>query len=202
MALVTTEIALVETYQPYQGMSDQRRLVSGVPRGMRVFNIFEAAVAAKPLNDTQTLIATTDLISRNFAYVLAHIYMQLNQDTAFDWNNRGQLRVRNAVPAHGGFGSTLQKYALALEDVTDPTDHAESWIMRPLSLLQQGAPSQPIWNTTLPPTTEMHVSMQFTNSTAAASAAGIMSAGIWLWEYDLAQAQMWPINYASPVQIR
>ena len=203
MALVTTEIQLTESYQPYEGLSDALRLRTGVPRGLRVFNVFEAATDAKPLNDTQTLIATTDLISRNFAYVLAHIYMQLNQDTAFDWNNRGQLRIRNAIPSQGGSGeSTLQKYALALEDVVDPTDHGESWVMRPLSLLQQGAPSLPIWNTTLPPTVEMHVSMQFTNSTAAASAAGIMSAGIWLWEFDLAQAQKIGLNYAPSVNIR
>ena len=199
MALVTTEIQLTESFQPYEKPPAALLWNTAVPRGLRMFNAFEAVVAAKPLNDDQSLLITTDLISRSFAYILAHFYASLEQDTAFDWNNRGQLRVRNAMPT--ATGSTLQQYAMALEDVVVPGDHTESWIARPLSILPPSSPSGfPMWNSVL--SGEMHVSMQFTNGNDAASAVGSLSAGIWLWEFELIQAQRYGLNYAIPVQGR
>lgn len=199
MAIVTTTVTLTNAWQPYERPPQQIAQATWIPRGLRTFDTYLATLDAKPINDDQTLIVTTGNLSLNFGYRLAHIYLDFDQDVAFSWNPRGVLDVLNGIPSVAG--TTIQRYSLALEDTVRPDDHTERAVMRPL-ITDLNVDSLPMWRAFITAGTTQSVSMRFTNSADPAGAAGEVTAGIHLWEYEIEALHRYPVNAGIPVTLR
>ena len=201
MAIVTTTVTLSNGWQPYERPPQQWTQATWIPRGLRTFDTYLATLDAKPINDDQTLIVTTGNLSLNFGYRLAHLYCSFDQDVAFSWNNEGTLDILNGIPSVAG--TTIQRFVLTLRDIVIPGTAADE---REIARMDHGGspfdPNQPLWRAFITAGTTQSVSMRFTNSADPAGAAGEVTAGIHLWEYELEALHRWPVNAGIPVTQR
>lgn len=190
MALVTTTITAVERYNPYERPPDELTLRTAIPRGLRYFTSTSQTLDAKPVNDQQLLIVTGELPS-NYAYVMADVMLGISQDVADDWSRNVRLNLRNFLPGLPGIDGD---WMLSWEDVSGGDGRAA---LQPASVVLPRFPlrrSQELGT--------VGFSLIARNSAAAVGAAGVVRAYISFYEYDLAQIQYFPANFAPNVQIR
>lgn len=189
MALVTTTIDAIGRYTPYQRPPDEAVLRTAIPRGLRYFTVTSVTLDAKPINDTQLLIVTGELPSA-YAYVMADLMLSVTVNTASTWERECRLNLTNWLPGAPGIDGDWMfkvqdmggdgRLVLQPESVELPRF--------PLRRSQELSP----------------VSFSVITRTVAApaSTAGTVRSYISFYEYDLAQIQYFPANFAPSVQIR
>ncbi len=190
-AVVLDSFSFTEVYRPYQGIPDAVRVGTAVPRGMRIFFINQVATQAKPLNDTHEILAGLTL-SSNFAYLPQDFNARIVSDTAFDYQSRGYweyVNTNGALPT-----GTIQHFPCPAVDITRIPSPSESTI---ISFEAGASPRAMIWPI-VPPASPV-LTFKISNIVAQAEAIGEFNAFATFLEYDLEQAQLFPINFPTPV---
>lgn len=192
VALVTDNIVLLPSYTPFERPPDNTTLYSLIPRGVRRF-FFNAATAAKPINDGYNMSAVATLPA-NFAYIFTKFNLQLSVDRVSDFDTTFNLKLLNHIPGQSigvsenvmasgtviAFGGTDPQYSAQTVDLSDFT--------------------APFWAVT--PNSAVTFILTMRNSAAAAAAAGFLICHVEFLEYDLTQAQRYWLNTPVPVLTR
>lgn len=191
MAIVTTTIEMTPTYRPFERPPDAAALWTAIPRGLRGFVVENAVLDAKPLNDDQQLILTGVLPS-NFAYIFAEISLRLLVDVAAAWDTEYTLILQDFYQGRPDLiGQWNFDFASSnLQSTARGQGH---------TAVQQ-VPKQPMWNPRDTPGIDINISTF--NGTDPVGAAGNVWAFINFWEFDLEQAQKYPINTPFPTHAR
>ena len=193
MANVAVTIAMEPTYLPYERPPDPQTLWSAIPRGFRGLVAESEILAAKPVNDTETL-ALTGTLPANFAYIFADISLRLTQNRAFDWHNEYTLNLQNyyqgSVSLSSNWNFTFSNNAGGVAGDTRGAGF-QSGYSYPKSIMW--APRG---------TAGILVNITCRNLGANAATAGNISAYINFWEFDLEQARKYPINAPFPTHSR
>lgn len=193
MAVVTQAPQVRVDYSPFEGMNEASRLWSAVPRGLLRFNSI-TALAAKPVNDSIDLTFTCSLPS-GFAYVLSTLSFEIGVDTASDWDAVARGRVFNGLP-NAPIGN-IQVAPFAMSNVPNTVAGDPQRVLN-FSLGCLGD-----WYSGVivrPPAAVGHsFILQYHNSAAAVQAAGTISFNLSVYQYELNQAQRFPLNFPTPV---
>ena len=193
MANVAVSIAMDPTYLPYERPSDPATLWTAIPRGLRGFIVELGILAAKPVNDTETL-ALTATLPANFAYVMAEISLRLSQDVASDWQASYTLNLQNW---YQGFLGVSTNWNIFFDNNSGGTGAPDT---RGNPFRQPVIPTQPMWAPK--GTSGILINITTKNLQAAVGAAGTISAYINFWEFDLEQVKKFPINTPIPTHAR
>ncbi len=197
-AVVTDNLAFLETYQPFERPPDSQTLYSLIPRGVRRF-FFQAATSVKPVNDQMDIFLTATL-PENFAYIISKFSYQLVVDTASDWDAEVELRLLNHIPGQPNGIAELISCQAPLK-VNATRNDAKTVLSHTVNLAMF---TGPFWKADPPltsggtPTFRVHHS----NTAAAVGGAGFVTSHCEFLEYDLTQAQRYYINTPYPVLTR
>ncbi len=171
---------------------DLVRQITAIPRSIVTFNILNGVISAKPLNDTAELIIGLSL-EPNFAYRWIDLMWSLDQDAAFDWNNRGYIEITNGI--RNLEAGMTQRHVVVMDDVTVVPGPSERIIARTgvdpvvryIIQTTQISGSAPI------------ITFKASNETAAAALAGTTNFYCSFYEYDIEQVETYPVHYAQLV---
>lgn len=189
MALVTTTIDASSRYIPFERPPDAAVLRTAIPRGLRIFSAVSVALDAKPINDTQLLIVQGEL-PRNFAYVIADLMLSVTVNVAPNWERECRLNLRNWLP---GLPAIDGDWMMNVGDIGGDGRlvlFAES-VDLPRFPLRGSQELSPV-----------AFSLISRNVAAPAGTAGTVRFYLSFYEYDLAQIQYFPANFAPSVQLR
>lgn len=165
---------------------DMVRELTPFPRALVNFSITDGTISIKPLNDTAELVVSI-VLDGSFAYRMVEASANMIQDTARDWNGLCFMEFTNAI-RNLPIGSTQRHTFLRSNGTHTPTP-TEMWILSPgpdipRYLIQ--AVSQAATPT---------IVFKANNDTAAASVAGTFSCHFSFLEYDIEQAERFPLHY-------
>jgi len=191
MANVAVAIAMQGTYQPFERPPDPAALWTAIPRGLRGFIVELDALAAKPVNDTETL-SLTGTLGPGFAYVFAEISLNLTQDQAADWATEYSLNLQNFYQGNLTLGQTWNfSFSPVGLGGQERGNGFASMDQSPRAVMF--APKN---------TSGIQINISTFNDVATVAAAGTVSAYINFWEFDLEQARKFPVNAPVPVHSR
>lgn len=186
MAVVLTSLVAAFSRTPFIKIPDLQRELTSMPRSIVNFELTAATLAAKPVNDTQELNVSI-VLPVEFAYRLINLSISLVQDVANDWTNRGYLEITNGV--RGPQVGSTQRYQAVMDFATRIPTPSEMWIARlsnfPTDILQAIGGSAPV------------IVYKAHNATAAVGAAGTVNFLTTFLEYDIEQAQRFPIHWPT-----
>lgn len=151
-------------------------------------------VDAKPVND-QIDVFLTATLPENYAYVMRNFNLQLSADTASDWDNTVVLRMFNHIPGQevGTAEMISTEMSLFVPAGATPTLTVNQ------HRLNLAAFTMPMWAVHGGSIT---FRVELTNIAAAVGAAAFVITHCEFYEYDLTQAQRYPLNTPFPVQAR
>ncbi len=161
-----------------------------MPRGLRRF-FLQTDVSLKPVND-QINVFITATLPENFAYIMRSFNLVLSADTASDWDNTCPMRMFNHIPGQevGTNEEIATELSLYVPATQNPTLIANQ------HRVNVSAFTAPMWAVHGGSIT-FRVSL--TNVAAAAGAAAFVTTHCDFYEFDLTQAQRYPINTPFPV---
>lgn len=194
MAVVQTSTTTNFSRTPFLKPPDAVRAQTAMPRALVNFALLSSTVAAKPLNDQHELILSINL-PREFAYRMVDLTVTLFQDTADDWVANGYLEVTNGI--RGLQAGSTERHSVILDQGLKRVPTAiEMWIAvsvpsrLPTYIIQAQDGIAPV------------MTFKAANRTAAASAAGALDCLFTFLEYDIEQAQLFPVHWPSMVYTR
>ena len=195
MAIVSDQLVSAFSRTPFVKPPDLAREWTAMPRALVNFEILDGTISAKPLNDTAELLVAIDLPVQ-FAYRLVSLNCALVQTDngatgAHDWAAFSFLEITNAV--RGLQGGNTQQWALTNDFVFDVpggggNDALEMWIARfehvmPTDILQARDGIAAV------------IVFKAANQTAAATIAGSVNFLATFLEFDIEQAQRFPVHW-------
>lgn len=151
-----------------------------------------AALAAKPINDTELLTINWSL-PEGFGYVLNEINVNIDQDRANDWSLSGTYRQSHSSIVQEGFDY------LTTFDFIASSNTGVSTRKRSTRITAGILPRTPIVPSSHNTPT---FAISFTNFTATAALAGTVDALVSYFEYDLEQISFYPAHFAQAVITR
>lgn len=158
---------------------------------MKQFTVAGGTLAAKPVNDQELLTITMNL-PIGFGYILAEIHLNINVDTADDWNEFAELIVSNPTIQTAGVD-----YRLPIAMANTSNDAAALNVRT--SNIPAGVLSRiPI----IPAQASVFTQIRYTNLAAAVQAAGTVDAVVSFWEFDLEQISYFAAHSAMNVLTR
>ncbi len=191
MANVAVTIAMDATYQPFERPPDAAALWTAIPRGLRGFVVSTGTLAAKPVNDTETL-SLTGTLPNGFAYVFAEISLSISQDQAGDWDDRYVLNLQNwyqgMIAVSSFFGFDFSPVGLGATERGNGVGSRDAFPKAPM--------------VASPGSSGILINIITFNDVATVAAAGTVNAYINFWEFDLEQIRKFPINSPYPVHAR
>ncbi len=189
MAVVLTSLLTTFSRTVFIKPPDAQRGLTAMPRALVNFSILDGVVDAKPLNDQHDLVISI-LLPREFAYRLIDRTMTLFQDKADDWLPFGYLEVTNGVRSLEG-GAT-QRHTIAIDlglrrvpasGILSMWQAGRRDPVRPTYVIQALDGSAPV------------VTVKMKNQGSAAAAAGTFDCLFTFLEYDIEQAQLFPVHW-------
>ncbi len=192
MAQVTTAIAMVGSYQPFERPPQNIALWTAIPRGLQSFTINTQSLDAKPINDIH-LLSCTATLPPNFGYVFSEVALQISQDVADAWDPAFLLNLQTFYWAPEAVSNGLSISAM-LPSLASGFGTVRCFAGR------TGAFAFPLIGT--PGTSGIAINLQATNQAAPAGAAGVVDAYINFWQFDLEQIRKFPINSPVPTSSR
>ncbi len=186
MAVVLDSLGATATRTVFLKPPDMVRELTPVPRALVNFDVLNGVISAKPLNDTAELTIGITL-SGSFAYRWVEVMASMVQDTARDWNGLCYLELTNAV-RNLEAGMTMRHTALRSNGTRTPTP-TEMWILTGTTDIPKYV-IQAVSQVATPV-----ITFKANNDTAAASAAGTVNFHAAFLEYDIEQAERFPIHY-------
>ncbi len=159
-----------------------------MPRSLVNFNVDDGVLSAKPLNDTAELFISI-VLPVQFAYRFLTFTWDLIQDVAFNWQN-GYMTVTNGI--RGIAQGTSHRWHItnpSVDHIVTPVSEMKilHWSDHgPTDILQSiVAGSSPV------------IVFKVNNVAAEAGAAGTTSFLATFLEYDIEQAQRFPIHWPT-----
>ncbi len=192
VAVVSTQLVAAFTRTPYIKPPDLTREWTAMPRSLVNFDILNGVLAAKPVNDQQELIISFALPTE-FAYRMLSLVVSLIQDVAHDWRNRSYLEVTNGI--RGLQIGATSRYAMSNESLDRIPTISEMFLARfqrapPGDVFQARDGVAPV------------ITFKASNQTAAVGAAGTVNCLATFLEYDIEQAQRFPIHWPALIYNR
>lgn len=192
MAQVLDSLATTRTRQVFTKMPDIPREYTPVPRAIVQFHIDSGVVAAKPVNDTYEITISVVLELRA-AYRFLDFNWSLITDTAKDFTPIGYMEIINGI--RGAPIGQTNRHAFTLGDSTLRDNSLdEVWIAKFVSELDRPRYIVQSVRQGIAPT----IAFNAVNLTAAASLAGTTDFFCSFFEYDIEQAEHFPLHF--PVQ--
>lgn len=200
MAVVLVSLSATLSRTVFVKPPDMQRQYTAIPRAIVNFNILNGVIDAKPLNDTEELIIGMSL-DGNFAYRWIDLNFSLIQDVANDWANRAYVEITNGI--RNLVAGATQRHVITLDDLTR--------IPTPVEMLAARAPAgQSVSDLpryviqTNPPGSASSpiITFKATNNNVAAGAAGTCNFYSSFFEYDIEQAEAFPLNNPVTVFLR
>jgi hypothetical protein len=193
MALVIQNVAMVESFVPFERPPQALTLWTAIPRGLTSFIVDVRQLNLIAAGDT-ALLNLTATLPPNFGYVMndANLTLAMNE-AGSEWAPTYNLNLQNFYRAPGlGLalnGNWVQNMVgAAQDDSTKSSSNIQPW------------PSFPIIG--FPGTTGALIVLSTFNNTTDAKAAGTINAYISFWQFDLEQIRKFAINSPSPVHVR
>ncbi len=147
-----------------------------------------ATLAAKPVNDT-ILLSINFTLPGGFGYVLAEISLNIEVDTATDWNANAMFLMAAPTPE-----ATLIDVRMPIEMASTGNGGVDLGVRA--SRIPSGTLSRiPI----MPGQSGTFTSLRYANLAAAVGAAGTVDAYCAFWQYDLEQMEYFPAHMATNV---
>ncbi len=192
MAVVLDSLSATLTRTVFVKPPDLLRELGAMPRAIVNFNILNGVISLKPATDQQELIIGMTLDS-NFAYRWVDLVWSLVQDVAFDWNARGYLELTNAI--RNLVISATQRHMVILDDVQRVPQGGEMILARGQAFVS----SIPRYIIQRPPSIDAGPTITFkaTNQTSAAGAAGTTNFYASFLEFDIEQAERFPLHWPA-----
>ncbi len=189
MAVVNTTVVTTFSRTPFIKPPDLQRGFTSMPRALVNLSALNAVIDAKPINDQHDLLVSL-VLPREFAYRMVDLSATLFQDRADDWLGFGYIEVTNglrSLPA----GST-QRHTVAIDQGLRKVPAVGT-----LSMWQLGRedPRRPTYVIQAINGIAPTMTMKFKNQTATAAAAGTMDFLMTFLEYDIEQAQLFPVHW-------
>ncbi len=197
MAIVTVSLVATLSRTVFVKPPDLLRQFTAIPRAIVNFNILNGVITAKPINDDEELTISM-ILPTTFAYRWVDLNWSLSQDVANSWLNRSYLEITNGIRNLAG-GAT-QRHVITNDDLIQIPGGTEMIAARapsagsvsdiPRYVIQSNPPGSgnaPI------------VTFKSTNQTDPAGAAGTSNFFASFFEYDIEQAEAFPIN--NPVTV-
>lgn len=180
------------TRTPFIKPPDLVREFTAMPRAIVNFELTNSVLTAKPVNDQAELIITIQL-PVEFAYRWISLNVSVIQDVAFDWNG-SYIEITNGVRGLA-LGAT-QRWSTSKQNVDKIPTLNEMWIA--------------FWNEKVMPTDILQardgnavvMTYKASNRNVAVGAAGTANCLFSFYEYDIEQAQRFPLHYATQVYSR
>lgn len=160
-----------------------------VPRGVRRFQ-FQDDTSAKPINDQQNIFLTASL-PEGFAYIIQRFTWHYSIGVT-DWDDQIELRLLNHIP--GGEIGSAEFMFLTTAVMAGAGVAAARALVAPFSDLRMF--TSPMW---APEVGGFSFRVFATNTGAPATSAGFIISHVEFLEYDLTQAQRFPVNTPIPV---
>ncbi len=188
MALVSDQLVSAFTRTPFIKPPDLLREWTSIPRALVNFDILDGTISAKPVNDQQELLIAVDL-PVEFAYRLVTVNVALFQDVANNWVDRAGFEITNAV--RGLQLGNTQQWAMTIDSLRDVPGFGgaieEMWIARfehviPTDILQSRDGIGAV------------IVFKASNVSAAVGGAGTVNFFCTFLEYDIEQAQRFPVH--------
>lgn len=178
---------------------DTIREWTDMPRAIVNFNILNGVISAKPVNDQQELIVSMTLPTFG-AYRFLDFTASLIQDVANDWNPIAYLEVTNAI--RNLQSGMTQRHAIRINDALRIPVPLEMWITDSSSSQPASLPRYIFQRSQASQSAEPVVTFKATNQTAAAGAAGTLDFFASFMEFDIEQAERFPIHWPTMVYSR
>ncbi len=188
MAVVLDSISATLTRTAFVKPPDLQRELSSMPRAIVNFNVLDGTISIKPVNDTQELIIGMSL-DATFAYRMVDFSCSLIQDVANDWNSLAYLEITNAI-RNLETGAT-QRHHIAISDGTRIPTPVEMWVAR----FASGEPGPPRYVIQAATGSAPVITFKATNNTAAAGVAGTVNFFMSFFEFDIEQAERYPMHW-------
>ncbi len=196
MAVVLTSLTATLKRTVFLKPPDLVRELTAVPRAIVTFNILNGTIDAKPVNDQQELIIGMTLDGQ-FAYRWIDLAFSLIQDVANDWQSRGYVELTNAI-RNLEAGST-QRHVIIFDDLIRIPTPVEMLASRAPSALVSDIPRYVIQTPASSAGASPVITFKATNQAAAVGAAGTCDFYASFYEYDIEQAERFPLHYANLV---
>ncbi len=163
------------------------RQYSPWPRAIANFSVLNGAVSAKPVND-QLEMQISVVLDPTFAYKMFDWNISVQQDTAFQWDDRAFIEVVDGVKNLPG--GNQQRHAVALVDVNDSIATGQMWIANsdtniPRYVIQASGGNTIFWN------------FFAINTNNNVGAAGSLNCNFRFWEYEIEQVEYYALHYAT-----
>ncbi len=193
MATVTTALALVRDYVPYERPPQPQTLWTAIPRGLQSGIVNNGTLDAKPINDDQLLTCTMTL-PPNFGYVMADAQLTVTVDRGADWGAFTNLNLTNF---YRGAPGNITTFEADYRQEFHPNSIFSG--SRSMSVVQPW-PTYPI--VALNGSSPIIVVLSAVNQNDTAASAGTVFAFVSFWQFDLEQIRKFPINSPQPVHSR
>jgi len=193
MSVVAVVIPMEPTYLAYERPPDASTLWSAIPRGLRGFVVGTGILAAKPLNDTETL-SLTGTLPANFAYIFSDISLRLSQDKAYKWGAEYTLSLQSY---YQGMTAVISNWNF---DFAREEDRTTAGTRGGGAQAGYSYPKNIIWAPR--GSSGILINIHNANLNSEEALAGTVSCYINFWEFDLEQARKFPLNSPFPVHSR
>jgi len=166
-----------------------------MPRALVNFDILNGVISAKPVNDQQELIIDM-VLDPTFAFRFLEVAVSLTQEQAAGWQNFGYLELTNAI-RNLEIGAT-QRHVVPNSVVSRVPAGANMWISHPddaqnmprYVVQSRAAGAAPV------------VTFKAKNTTDPSSTAGTVDFHCSWMEFDIEQAERFPIHWPALVYSR
>ena len=190
MAVVTTSLLSTLSRTTLIKPPDNIREWGPLPRAMLNFEVTSGVLDAKPLNDQQTLTIAI-ILPVSFAYRLVDANVQVDQDVSASWDVNPTLEVVNAI--RGLPLGVVNRHPWVLL----PSFRAA---VAPVAMVTMRSPRQPAYiMQSIAQGIAPVITFRASNVTDPAGLAGLVFAYFSFLEYDIEQAQRFPIHYPQTV---
>lgn len=194
MAVVTDSPTALFSRTPFIKPPDLEREWTAMPRSIVNFALTGSVISIKPINDQQELIISIDLPAE-FCYRWLTSTVFVIQNNARDWSDRSYVEITNGV--RGVALGNMQEWPMVNEFVDKIPSSSEAWIARggsdtrlPTDILQAIRGVAPT------------ITFKASNIGAPAGTAGTMNCLFTFLEFDIEQAQRFPIHWPTNILAR
>lgn len=197
MAIVADSLLATLRRTVFVKPPDLIRELTAMPRALVTFNILNGVISAKPLNDSQELTISM-ILDGNFAYRWIDLNWSLSQDVAQDWLNRGYLELTNAI-RNLEIGAT-QRHVITMDDLIQIPGGSEMIACRaPSANTVSDIPRYVIQTPAVNAQATPVITFKATNQNVAAGLAGTTNFFASFMEFDIEQAERFPLHWPAMV---
>lgn len=173
---------------------DTVRGLTSMPRAIVTFSILNGVISIKPLNDTQELIISVTLPG-NLAYRFLDLAWSLIQDEANSWRTVAYMELTNAI--RGLEVGATQRHPIVINDTTRIPTPVEMWMADSRSSQPAGLPRYVIQTNPRGSPGSPVITFKAMNDTAAAAVAGTTNFYCSFMEFEIEQAELYPLHWPS-----